>query len=133
MKNYLRILPDEIIYYIFEYCNPYKEYSSNHILKELNMQYLIKNQFINRNYTLTTSGFTMKNNIISRSPFNFELVYDCLNIIEKCYVISEETDMLIHAISGRSFLQRQTKYKFNHRIDLGTFIISMVLSGQNHI
>lgn len=130
MKNYLSILPEEIIRYIFEFHNPYKDYYEKYIIQHLKMNNILKNKFENRNYHLTSLGLLMKTDEKDSNPFNFPAIVECMELIEKHYTLSNNINNFpIHADSGRLYLIN--RYKFNYEIDLPVFIIAMIMKGHN--
>ena len=130
IRNRLNLLPEELIYYIFEYHNPYKEYFENRIIQEMKMNNILIKSFYDKKYILSPSGFILKKNDYFNEQFDFDLVYQCMQLIDKHYIFSNSSEIITqNAIQSILYLQRNNREKFNYKINLGTFIMAMILKG----
>ena len=137
-------LPNEIIDYIFEFHNPYREYYSKYVIRELKIRriqdYFIKtkNAYIDRYGINAFEGIYPRS--LGKTPHdktnkllikNIDNINQCIDEIPKIYkklkyAYSLDSYTGKHAIEGYRRHLYEDKYNY---ISNGEFIIAMILAG----
>ena len=140
-------LPNEVIDYIFEFHNPYTEYNSKYVLRELKIRNIQDNLIETKNAYIDRYGINAFEGIHPRSlgkmPYdkankslikNIDNINQCMEEIPKIYKKLKSAYNL-GSYSGKHGIERHRSYLYENKdnyISNGEFIIAMILAGYEY-
>ena len=140
-------LPNEVIDYIFEFYNPFTEYNSKYVLRELKIRFIqdilikTKNAYIDRYGINAFEGIhpcslgKMPHDKANKSLIkNIDNINQCIDDIPKIFK-KLKSAYKIGSYSGKHAIERHRSYLYGNKdnyISNGEFIIAMILAGYEY-
>ena len=140
-------LPNEVIDYIFEFHNPYTEYNSKYVLRELKIRNIQDNLIETKNAYIDRYGINAFEGIhpyaLGKTPYdnankslikNIDNIIQCIEEIPKIYKKLKSAYNL-GSYAGKHAIERHRRHLYGNKdnyISNGEFIIAMILAGYEY-